>query len=168
MSRSGTTSTSGTSKAGPALLLGRAKDNNASCAVGPFIRLFDAGFGLADAGEADIRLEVEGTDGFRLDDTVSMALISRTPADLAGQLVNSHHHYPDGVVLFCGTMFAPTQDRGQPGSGFTHHAGDIVRIRSPRLGGLINRVLPTDQCPPWTFGTRALMANLAGRGLLRA
>ena len=151
-----------------ALLLGRAKDNNASCAIGPFIRLFDENFGLDDAGAVEVRLEVDGTDGFRLDDTISMTLISRTPADLAGQLVNRHHPFPDGAVLFLGTMFAPTQDRGTPGSGFTHHAHDVVRIRSPQFGGLINRVLPTDQCPPWEFGSRALMANLAARGLLQA
>ena len=151
-----------------ALLLGRAKDNNASCAIGPFIRLFDEGFGLDDAGAEEIRLEVDGPDGFRLDDTVSMGLISRSPADLAGQLVNRHHPFPDGAALFLGTMFAPTQDRGTPGSGFTHHPHDVVRIRSPRFGGLINRVLPTDACPPWTFGARALMANLAARGLLQA
>ena len=149
-----------------ALLLGRAKDNNASCAVGPFIRLFDEGFGLDDAGAVEVRLEVDGTDGFRLDDTISMAQISRTPADLAGQLVNRHHPFPDGAVLFLGTMFAPGQDRGTPGSGFTHHVDDVVRIRSSKFGGLINRVRPTDQCPPWTFGARALMANLAERGFL--
>ena len=149
-----------------ALLLGRAKDNNASCAVGPFIRLFDEGFDLDDAGAVEVRLEVDGTDGFRLDDTISMALISRTPADLASQLVNRHHPFPDGAVLFLGTMFAPTQDRGTPGSGFTHHMDDVVRIRSSKFGGLINRVRPTDQCPPWTFGARALMANLAERGFL--
>ena len=151
-----------------ALLLGRAKDNNASCAIGPFIRLFDGSFGLDDAGAAEVRLEVDGMDGFRLDDTISMTLISRTPADLAGQLVNRHHPFPDGAALFLGTMFAPTQDRGTPGSGFTHHAHDVVRIRSPLFGGLINRVLPTDECPPWTFGARALMANLTARGLLQA
>lgn len=149
-----------------ALLLGRAKDNNASCAMGPFLRLFDDTFSLADAGACEVTLEVEGEDGFRLRDTTAMASISRTPADLAAQLVNRHHPFPDGAMLFLGTMFAPVQDRGEPGSGFTHHENDVVRIRAAPLGTLVNRVRRTDACPPWTFGTRALMANLARRGLL--
>jgi fumarylacetoacetate (FAA) hydrolase family protein len=150
-----------------ALLLGKAKDNNASCAIGPFLRLFDADFGLNDIRTTTVTLRVEGTDGFILEGSSSIARISRDPADLVAQMVNAHHRFPDGAVLFLGTMFAPVQDRDAPGQGFTHKPGDIVTIAAPGLGRLVNRMMPTDQCEPWVFGTGALMRNLAGRGLLR-
>ena len=149
-----------------ALLLGKAKDNNASCAIGPFLRFFDRGFSLDDIRATTVSLQVQGPDGFTLRGESSIARISRDPADLVAQMVNAHHRYPDGAVLFLGTMFAPIQDRDAPGQGFTHKTGDIVIISAPRLGRLVNRIMPTDQCQPWTFGTAALMRNLAGRGLL--
>lgn len=149
-----------------ALLLGRAKDNNASAAVGPFIRFLDAGFTLDDIRATVVSLTVEGEDGFRLEGSSSMAMIARDPEDLAGQMLNAHHHYPDGAVLYCGTMFAPVQDRDAPGQGFTHHAGDIVTIAAPQLGRLVNRMRRTDACEPHRFGAGALMRNLARRGLL--
>ncbi|MGV6875669.1 fumarylacetoacetate hydrolase family protein [Pseudochelatococcus sp. B33] len=149
-----------------ALLLSKAKDNNASCAVGPFLRLFDGGFSLDDVRTAQVELTVTGPDGFRLEGASDMAQISRDPADIVAQAVNAHHSYPDGLVLFLGTLFAPTQDRDGPGLGFTHRTDDAVRIASARLGALANRVRPTDQCPPWTFGVSHLMRNLARRGLL--
>ncbi len=150
-----------------ALLLGKAKDNNASCALGPLLRLFDAGFGLDDIRSTTVTLRVDGPDGFALDGASSIARISRDPADLVAQMVNAHHRYPDGAVLFLGTMFAPIQDRDAPGQGFTHKTGDIVSIAAPKLGRLVNRMIPTDRCEPWTFGVGALMHNLAVRGLLR-
>jgi fumarylacetoacetate (FAA) hydrolase family protein len=150
-----------------ALLLGKAKDNNASCAIGPFLRFFDSNFSLDDVRHATVSLTVEGTDGFRLEGSSSIEKISRDPADLVAQMINSHHRYPDGAVLFLGTMFAPVKDRDAPGKGFTHKSGDIVAIAAPGLGRLVNRMLPTDQCEPFTFGTGALMRNLARRGLLR-
>ncbi len=150
-----------------ALLLGKAKDNNASCAIGPFLRLFDAGFGLDAIRRTTVALTVAGTDGFRLEGSSSIGKISRDPADLAAQMLNAHHPYPDGAVLFLGTMFAPTEDRGAPGQGFTHHPGDIVTIAAPALGRLVNRMAATDACEPWNFGVGALMRNLAARGVLR-
>jgi fumarylacetoacetate (FAA) hydrolase family protein len=150
-----------------ALLLGKAKDNNGSCAIGPFIRLFDADFGLADLRAAVVRLRVEGAgDGFVLDGSSSMAQISRDPLELVSQTMGPTHQYPDGVMLFCGTLFAPVQDRGAPGAGFTHRLGDRVTIASERLGALVNEVGRSDGIAPWTFGLGALMANLARRGLL--
>src|SRR3984893_12229526 len=149
-----------------ALLLGKSKDNNASAAIGPFVRLFDSTFTLADVRRAEVRLTVDGEDGFRLDATSAMARISRDPADLVGQMIGPHHQYPDGSVLFLGTMFAPVQDRDAPGQGFTHHAGDVVTIASDKLGALVNVVTTCDRAPPWRFGTAALMRNLAKRGLL--
>ncbi len=149
-----------------ALLLGKAKDNNASCAIGPFIRFFDDGFSLDDVRSTTVTLKVEGEDGFVMDGSSSIARISRDPADLVAQMVNPHHRFPDGAVLFLGTMFAPVQDRGAAGQGFTHKTGDIVTIAAPKLGRLVNRMRPTDQCEPWSFGTAALMRNLAKRGLL--
>ena len=151
-----------------ALLLGKAKDNNAACAVGPFLRLFDAGFGLDAVRRIEVSLRVAGEDGFRLEGASALARISRDPADLVAQMLNAHHPYPDGAVLFLGTMFAPTQDRGATGEGFTHHTGDIVTVAAPELGRLVNRMAPTDACEPWRFGVGALMRNLAARGLLRA
>jgi len=149
-----------------ALLLGKAKDNNASCAIGPFVRLFDGAFSIDDVRRAEIALRVEGPDGFVLDGSSSMSRISRDPLDLVGQAIGPNHQYPDGFALFLGTMFAPTQDRHGPGEGFTHAVGDIVTISTPTLGTLVNRVNRTDAIEPWTFGARALMENLARRRLL--
>ncbi|MGD9538920.1 MAG: fumarylacetoacetate hydrolase family protein [Alphaproteobacteria bacterium] len=149
-----------------ALLLGKAKDNNASCAIGPFIRLFDDGFTLDDVRRARLTLDVEGEDGFHLKGASSMSEISRDPADLVAQTHNRNHQYPDGVALFTGTMFAPIEDRRAPGMGFTHKLGDVVRIASPRLGRLENRVTTSDRARPWTLGVTQLMDNLARRGLL--
>ena len=149
-----------------ALLLGKAKDNNASCAIGPFLRFFDSRFTLDDIRQTTVSLRVEGSDGFSLQGASSIGRISRDPADLVAQMVNAHHPYPDGAVLFLGTMFAPVEDRDAPGKGFTHKLGDIVTVAAPRLGRLVNRMMPTDRCEPWTFGVSALMRNLARRGLL--
>ncbi|BEP64102.1 fumarylacetoacetate hydrolase family protein [Variovorax sp. V213] len=149
-----------------ALLLGKAKDNNASCAIGPFIRLFDAHFGIDDVRRITVALEVTGPEGFTLEGSSSLAKISRDPLDLVSQAIGAHHDYPDGFMLFLGTMFAPTQDRHGPGQGFTHVVGDRVRIAAPELGALVNRVVHSDQAPRWTFGLSALMRNLGGRGLL--
>ncbi|WP_299840630.1 fumarylacetoacetate hydrolase family protein [uncultured Paracoccus sp.] len=149
-----------------ALLLGKAKDNNASAAIGPFVRLFDAGYGLEDVRQAELTLRVEGADGFVLDGRSSMSRISRDPADLVSQTLGRHHQYPDGMMLYLGTLFAPTQDRDAPGQGFTHHPGDLVTISEPGLGALVNRVALSTECPEWRFGTAALMRNLAARGLL--
>jgi fumarylacetoacetate (FAA) hydrolase family protein len=149
-----------------ALLLGKAKDNNGSAALGPFIRLFDDGFGLDDVRSAELDLRVEGEDGFVLDGHSSMKRISRDVADLAAHAIGPHHQYPDGLVLMTGTLFAPTKDRDAPGQGFTHKLGDVVTIRTTRLGALVNRVGRADRIPPWTFGAGALMRNLARRGLI--
>ncbi|SHJ03527.1 fumarylacetoacetate hydrolase family protein [Wenxinia saemankumensis] len=149
-----------------ALLLGKAKDNNASASLGPVIRLFDEGYSLDDLRRAEVRLRVEGEDGFVMDGSSSMAEISRDPADLVAQTIGRHHQYPDGLMLYCGTMFAPVQDRGAAGQGFTHHPGDVVTISEPGLGALTNTVRLSTEAPEWTFGTGALMRNLAGRGLI--
>ena len=149
-----------------ALLLGKAKDNNASCAIGPLIRLFDGTFSLDHVRNAELSLLVEGEDGFTLRGTSSMKQISRDPVDLVAQAIGRHHQYPDGLVLFLGTSFAPTEDRGAPGQGFTHRLGDIVSIGNPDLGTLRNRVRLSTECDPWNFGMSHLMRNLAGRGLL--
>ena len=149
-----------------ALLLGRAKDNNGSCAIGPLIRLIDDGYDLDAVRGAELAMKVEGDDGFILQGSSSMSRISRDIADLAGQTLSAVHQYPDGAVLFTGTMFSPIKDRDAPGAGFTHKLGDLVTISSPRLGSLINRVNLSDKIPRWTFGSAALMANLAKRGLL--
>lgn len=149
-----------------ALLLGHAKDNNASCAIGPFIRLFDETFNLEDVRHADVDLAIEGAEGFELSGSSSMSLISRDVLDLVGQTCGPHHQYPDGLMLFTGTMFAPVEDRDHPGGGFTHKVGDIVRISSPLLGALVNRVAHTDKIERWQFGTGALMRSLAKRRLL--
>ncbi|MBB4442387.1 MULTISPECIES: fumarylacetoacetate hydrolase family protein [Rhizobium] len=149
-----------------ALLLGKAKDNNASCSIGPFIRLFDAGYSLDDVRKAELNLKVTGQDGFVLHGKSSMSQISRDPTDLVKQTVGAHHQYPDGFMLFLGTLFAPTQDRDAPKQGFTHKIGDVVEISSAGLGALVNTVRLSTECPPWTFGISALMSNLAKRGLL--
>lgn len=148
-----------------ALLLGKAKDNNAACAVGPFIRLFHAGFSMAELEQVRVSLRVTGEDGFEMTGESAMASISRKPAELVRQLRNRNHQYPDGVVLFLGTMFAPVKDRRGAGQGFTHEMGDVVEIATPLLGRLVNRVRRTDDCQEWTFGTRELMRNLVARGL---
>jgi fumarylacetoacetate (FAA) hydrolase family protein len=149
-----------------ALLLGRAKDNNASCAIGPFIRLLDEHFSVGDLRRVRIEVDVHGEDGFATSGSYSLSQISRDPLDLASQAVNRNHQYPDGLVLFLGTAFAPTQDRGEPGHGFTHKTGDVVTIRSPALGALSNRIDYCDRIAPWTFGIADLMRNLAARGLI--
>lgn len=149
-----------------ALLLGKAKDNNASCAIGPFIRLFDAHFSINDVRQCDIALTVKGEDGFVMEGASSMSQISRDPLDLVAQTLNANHQYPDGFMLFCGTMFAPTQDRFTKGQGFTHAVGDSVTVSSPRLGALTNTVNTCDKIAPWAYGTRVLMRDLAKRGLL--
>ncbi|WP_024511474.1 fumarylacetoacetate hydrolase family protein [Bradyrhizobium sp. ARR65] len=149
-----------------ALLLSKAKDNNASCAVGPLLRLFDATFSLDDVRRMDVGLTVTGQDGFVLDGHSSIAKISRDPIDLVTQTVGPVHQYPDGFALFLGTMFAPVKDRDAPGQGFTHKRDDIVTIAAPQLGKLVNRMRPSDECEPWTFGVGALMKNLAERKLL--
>jgi fumarylacetoacetate (FAA) hydrolase family protein len=149
-----------------ALLLGKAKDNNASCAVGPFLRFFDATFSLDDVRQTHVSLSVDGPEGFHLDGGSSISRISRDPADLVAQMIGPHHRYPDGAVLFLGTMYAPVQDREAAGKGFTHRTGDIVAVSAPKLGRLVNRMRPCDACEPWTFGAGALMRNLARRGIL--
>jgi len=148
-----------------ALLLGKAKDNNGSCAIGPFIRLFDGGFGIDDVRRCELAMRVEGPDGFVLEGRSSMSRISRDPLDLVRHAMGPYHQYPDGMMLFLGTMFAPTQDRQVKGQGFTHVVGDVVSVATPRLGTLVNRVNHSDRVPPWTFGASALMRNLARRGL---
>jgi fumarylacetoacetate (FAA) hydrolase family protein len=149
-----------------ALLLGKAKDNNASCAVGPFIRLFDETFSLADVRNTDVSLTVTGEDGFSLAEVSPMKKISRDVLDLVSQTIGENHQYPDGFALFMGTLFAPTQDRGGEGKGFTHEIGDVVRIGADKLGVLQNQVVYCNQAPPWEFGISALMKNLSQRGLL--
>jgi fumarylacetoacetate (FAA) hydrolase family protein len=148
-----------------ALLLSKAKDNNASCAIGPFVRLFDDKFTMDDVRSAVVELDIVGEDGFVLSGQSRMSEISRDPEELVRQAM-SEHHYPDGFVLFLGTLFAPTQDRDEPGRGFTHKIGDEVRISTPKLGTLANIVSTSRDAPSWKFGTRALMRNLARRGLL--
>jgi fumarylacetoacetate (FAA) hydrolase family protein len=149
-----------------ALLLPKAKDNNASCAIGPFIRLFDETFDLDAVRSLSIRLEIDGTDGFHLGAVSEMSMISRDPVDLVAQLMGRNHQYPDGAALMLGTMFAPVADRGLPGMGFTHREGDIVRISAAELGCLTNEVRHSEDCEPWSFGIADLMKNLAARNLL--
>ena len=149
-----------------ALLLSKAKDNNASASVGPFIRFFDATFSLDTVRKMDVNLHVEGPDGFKLTGKSSMSEIARDPADLVGELIGKTHQYADGAVLYLGTMFAPTEDRGAPGMGFTHKEGDVVTIQARELGALTNRMVHADKARAWTFGTGALMRNLAKRDLI--
>jgi fumarylacetoacetate (FAA) hydrolase family protein len=146
-----------------ALLLGKAKDNNASCAIGPFIRLFDDHYTIDNVRTTDLSMAVHGPEGFVMQGSSSLSQISRDPLDLAAQAIGPYHQYPDGLVLFLGTMFAPTQDRHGPGQGFTHVVGDTVAITTPQLGTLFNRVTTSDQAPAWTYGIRALMQDLAKR-----
>ena len=149
-----------------ALLLGKAKDNNASCSIGPFIRLFDENYSVADMRRTRIEVGVAGRDGFRLSGVSELSAISRDPLDLVGQALNRNHQYPDGMMLFLGTQFAPVKDRAEKGKGFTHQVGDIVSISARQLGTLVNRVNHSDKVTPWTFGVSDLMQNLAQRGLL--
>nr|WP_246748708.1 fumarylacetoacetate hydrolase family protein [Rhizobium setariae] len=149
-----------------ALLLGKAKDNNASCSIGPFIRLFDETYSMDDVRNADLDLAVTGEDGFKLAGKSSMKEISRDPLDLVSQTIGKHHQYPDGFMLFMGTLFAPVEDRDFKGQGFTHKIGDVVTISNDKLGSLTNTVRLSTECAPWTFGTTALMRNLAARALL--
>jgi fumarylacetoacetate (FAA) hydrolase family protein len=146
-----------------ALLLGKAKDNNASCAIGPFIRLFDEHFSIDDVRQCELTLRVEGPEGFVMQGSSALSQISRDPLDLAGQAMGRYHQYPDGMMLFLGTMFAPTQDRHGPGQGFTHVVGDRVSVSTPLLGTLVNQVTTSDEAPPWTYGVSALMRDLARR-----
>ena len=148
-----------------ALLLGKAKDNNASCSIGPFIRLFDDSFTMDDVRSAVVDLEIVGADNYRLEGSSSMSQISRDPMELVHHAL-SEHQYPDGFALFLGTLFAPVQDRDAPGEGFTHKEGDIVRVSTPKLGLLENRVTTSKAAPPWTFGVLDLFKNLTARGLL--
>jgi fumarylacetoacetate (FAA) hydrolase family protein len=150
-----------------ALLLSKAKDNNASAAIGPFIRLFDDAFTLDTVRRIEVSLKVEGGDGFVLQGTSSMREIARDPADLVKQMLGRHHQYPDGAVLYLGTMFAPVKDRGAKGQGFTHRVGDVATISAPELGLLANRMTLCTEAPAWEFGVGALMHNLARRGLLQ-
>ena len=149
-----------------ALLLGKSKDNNASCSIGPFIRLFDDKFSIEQVNFAELTLKVEGKDGYILHGTSSMQEISRSPNDLVRQTCGANHQYPDGFMLFLGTLFAPTEDRDIPGEGFTHKLGDRVTISEPQLGDLINTVKFSTDCPQWEFGISSLMENLAQRQLL--
>ena len=149
-----------------ALLLGKAKDNNASCAIGPFIRLFDDKFNINHVRRSDLNMTVTGTEGFEMKGGSSLSKISRDPLDLVAQAIGANHQYPDGFMLFLGTMFAPTQDRHGPGQGFTHVVGDVVTVATPQLGCLVNRVTTSDKAAPWTFGISALMQSLAKRKLI--
>lgn len=150
-----------------ALLLGKCKDNNGSCAIGPFVRLFDEHFTIDTVRRTSVSLRVEGSDdAFVLEGISHMSEISRDPLDLVGQTCGKHHQYPDGFMLFLGTMFSPIKDRDAPGGGFTHHLGDVVTISAPPLGALVNTVRLCTEIAPWTFGARALYRNLAQRGLL--
>ncbi|MDP9633909.1 UNVERIFIED_ORG: fumarylacetoacetate (FAA) hydrolase family protein [Ensifer adhaerens] len=149
-----------------ALLLGKAKDNNASCALGPFIRLFDESYSIDDVRDAELDLRIEGEDGYVLTGRSSMKEISRDPLDLVAQTIGPHHQYPDGLMLFMGTLFAPVEDRDVPGQGFTHKVGDVVTISNAKLGALVNTVRLSTECRPWTFGASHLMRNLAARQLI--
>lgn len=149
-----------------ALLLGKAKDNNASCSIGPFIRIFDDSYSLDDVRNAQVDLLVEGEDGFVMSGKSSMKEISRDPLELVQQTIGGHHQYPDGFMLFMGTLFAPIEDRDVAGQGFTHKLGDVVVISNPELGSLKNTVRLSTQCKPWEFGISHLMRNLAGRDLI--
>ena len=150
-----------------ALLLGKAKDNNASASLGPFIRFFDKGFGLDHIRQAELEMKVTGEDGFVMQGHSNMALISRDPTEIVSHAINANHHYPDGLIVYLGTMFAPVADRGAVGKGFTHKQGDVVEISTPLLGTLRNRVVYTDKAASWDFGIRDLMSNLVKRKLLK-
>ena len=148
------------------LLLGKAKDNNASAVTGPFIRFFDGVFTLDELRQAVVTLRVEGPDGFSLEGSSSLVKISRDLADLSSQMLGRHHQYPDGAILYTGTMYSPIKDRDAPGKGFTHKMGDIVTVSTPKLGAIVSRMQSAYDCPPWTFGSSHLMRNLAKRKLI--
>ena len=154
------------SRAGPALLLSKAKDNNASASIGPFIRLFDAGYGMDDVRRAELTMTVRGQDGYVLKGRSGMTEISRDPVAIVRQTINENHQYPDGFMLYLGTLFAPTEDRDVPGEGFTHKIGDQVSITSLALGTLTNEVRLSGECEPWQFGLSAFMRNLVNRNLI--
>ncbi|MDA4845872.1 fumarylacetoacetate hydrolase family protein [Hoeflea poritis] len=149
-----------------ALLLSKAKDNNASASIGPLIRLFDGQFSMGDVREAELAMTVTGPDGYVLEGHSAMAEISRDPADIVAETINENHQYPDGFMLYLGTLFAPTEDRDVPGEGFTHKTGDKVEITATGMGTLTNFVRKSSECPPWTFGPSAFMRNLAQRQLI--
>lgn len=149
-----------------ALLLGKAKDNNASAVIGPLLRFFDASFSLDDVRQTTVMLQVQGEDGFSLEGSSSLSKISRDPQELVAQLMGPNHQYPDGALLYLGCMFAPVKDRDTVGGGFTHKVGDIVTISAPKLGSLVNRMQRSGDCAPWTFGLADLMRHLARRGWL--
>ena len=149
-----------------ALLLGKAKDNNASASLGPFIRFFDKGFSLDHIRQAELAMKVTGEDGFVMQGHSNLAQISRDPTEIVAHAINANHQYPDGLVVYLGTMFAPVADRGEKGKGFTHHVGDVVEISTPLLGTLRNRVVHTDKAERWSFGLVELMRNLSKRKLL--
>jgi fumarylacetoacetate (FAA) hydrolase family protein len=149
-----------------ALLLSKAKDNNASCAIGPLLRLFDKTFSLDEVRKMDLAMTVTGEDGFVLEGNSSISKISRDPEDLIAQTIGPIHQYPDGFALFLGTMFAPVKDRDVQGQGFTHKRNDVVTIQAPKLGRLVNRMRPSDECERWNFGIAALMQNLSARKCL--
>ena len=149
-----------------ALLLGKAKDNNASCSIGPFIRLFDGGFTMDDVRNMEVKLTVKGQDGFGLNGMSSMTQISRDPLAMVDHVISPNHQYPDGLLMLLGTMFAPTEDRDSPGMGFTHKIEDQVIISAPKLGLLRNTVRYSHNCAPWKFGIADLMKNLSKRGLI--
>jgi fumarylacetoacetate (FAA) hydrolase family protein len=149
-----------------ALLLGKAKDNNASASLGPFVRLFDGDFTIETVKNADIALSVTGEDGFELTGVSNLSQISRSPESLVAASIGRHHQYPDGFVLYTGTMFAPVKDRGGVGKGFTHKKGDKVSISTPSLGTLTNTVRLSTEAPEWTYGASHLMRDLSRAGLL--
>lgn len=149
-----------------ALLLGKAKDNNASCSIGPLIRLLDDDFTIDNIRSLEVALSIKGNDGFELKDGSSMREISRDILELVQHAAGDNHQYPDGFVLFTGTLFSPTKDRGAVGMGFTHKIGDVVCISSPEIGTLTNVVNTSAAAPPWEFGVTALYKNLAARALL--
>jgi fumarylacetoacetate (FAA) hydrolase family protein len=113
-----------------------------------------------------IGLTVTGEDGFVLEGSSSMSQISRPPESIVAAATGRHHQYPDGFVIYLGTMFAPVKDRGGAGKGFTHKPNDIVTISTPLLGALRNRVRLSTECPPWTYGASHLMRDLSKAGLL--
>ena len=130
------------------------------------IRLFDDTFDLTRVRNAELKVRVEGEDGFILNGSSSMKEISRDPEDLVNQTIGEHHQYPDGFMLYLGTLFAPTEDRGDEGRGFTHKLNDKVTISCDDLGVLVNQVKLSTECPKWEFGISQLMKNLSDRQLL--
>ncbi|HMO27359.1 MAG TPA: fumarylacetoacetate hydrolase family protein [Tepidisphaeraceae bacterium] len=151
-----------------ALLLGEAKDQNGSSAIGPMVRLMDESFSVADITRLEVRLSVQGLDGFTVTGANRMSEISRSPEEIAQSVVCAHHQYPDATMIYLGTMFAPTEDRSAAGGGFTHHLHDRVEISVPQLGTLVNWVNHTDRIPPWEYGASELVECLVARRMRRA